>query len=209
MLPFQNLEIYDLPDFDVYVTKIGQGQTVPMLVTIPQGFFIPGTSHGVNTYRANCVLRGRLEFREAEVVPFSRVRGESPQSSRIAIAGDYWVTGKDEENAFACIIAKNPLSKFYDYSVHIVESGNELTISDSDMERNVFLLEGELMLGTSTYSGFKHLRLSQPKDYVFRNESENDAFVIFVHEIGIDGARALVNLHYPDNTNDFAFMGDQ
>ncbi len=206
MLPFQNLEIYDLPDFDVYVTKIGQGQRVPMLVTIPQGFFIPGTSHGVNTYRANCVLKGRLEFLEADFMPFTRVRGESPQSSRIAIAGDYWVTGKDEDNAFVCVIAKNPMNKFYGYSVHIVEPGSAMTIPNSEMERNVFLMEGELTVGNNIYTGFKHLRPSQPQDYVFSNTGDVDAFVIYVNEIGITGAQQLVATHYPDNLLDFSFL---
>lgn len=194
----KQFEHIKLQDFDVYVTTLRQNEDFPMLVGNPEGFRINDSDYGLNTYRSNAVVSGEFRFNRVGMVPFTRSRGQSPQDNRICFAGDYWLSGLQEENVFVCVMAKNFRERFYDYVAYPVAPGESITIPRSELTRDFFVVQGALEHNGRQFENFRHLSLTQDKEYEFTNTTEEPAFAIYVYQISKVQARQTAEELFPE-----------
>lgn len=199
---------FELAEFQLYLTTLDKDQRVPFIVTLPPSLRLGDSDIGVNTYRANGVVSGEFEFTKPGVVTYTRGRGQSPQDSRVANAGEWLVKSTEDDSTLVCVLAKNPKERFYNYALHPLAPGESVVFDDSDLQRNVFLVQGSVQTEGRTFSDVQHLRLSQPKDYTFTNATEDPAYIVFVKEISYDDAAALAEVLYPDRDVEFGFITD-
>lgn len=183
-----------LPNFKVYELSLNKDQYVVLAVDVPPEFRFEGKDIGVNTYRANAIVNGTVRFVSATMPDFERRRGDSTLDARLTVKGEYRVQGVEDGSKFVCIMASEPQAKLYLTKNHPLQPGESVLIAASDLERNLFIVEGAVTSGDRTHEAFKHLKLTKPQDYVFTNTGEENAFLVYMYEVTKDEVKAL----YPE-----------
>lgn len=173
--------VHVLKRFRVFELSLNKGQFANIIVTIPESNMINGEPVGINTYRTNAIVEGEIEFRSRSTPDFVRRRGEDSEPTRITMADSYTLEGKADANKFFCIQSTEENKLFIPRQIPL-ESGEEATIEYRAQERNVFLVQGRVSCEGNEYEAFRHLELGQAKDYVFKNESPEKAYLVYFYE---------------------------
>jgi hypothetical protein len=187
-------EVRVLPKFKVYELSLNKDQYVVLAIDVPPEFRFEGKEIGVNTYRANAIVRGAVKFVSATLPDFERRRGDTTLDARLTVKGEYRVQGSEDDSKFVCIMANDPLEKLYGARNVALAPGEEVTFDFSELERNVFIIEGSVDIGLTTHSAFKHLKLTKPQEYTFINNSEENAFLVYMYEVTKEEVKSL----YPE-----------
>jgi len=164
---------------------LGQNQYVIVDATLPEVCRLPAPEEtlGVNTYRANAFVRGSFTVKPRNSTPFDRYRGDEMVAGRWATQGGASFTGLDEYNEFWCVTLRDPASGIYLQQNFPLAPGQSVTIPNRALERNVFVLEGQVTVDENTFDLFKYLKLGQAKDYTFTNNGTGDAFLMYVYQV--------------------------
>lgn len=153
--------------------------SLPVVCKLPA----PEDTLGVNTYRANAFVRGSMTVLPRNSTGFDRSRGNEMVAGRWATDGGASFTGLQAYNEFWCVTLRDPTSGIYLQSNHPLAPGESVVIANRALERNVFVLEGEVTVDGKTFGLFKHLTLGQPKDYTFTNNGSGDAFIMQMYRV--------------------------
>jgi hypothetical protein len=174
------------------VTRLVLGQNefnntptnVPPICRLPA----PNDKLGFNTYRANAFVRGHIEITPHGNAPFTRERGEQMTPVRWATEGGAGFKGLDEYNEFWCVTLRDPSEGIFLQTNYPLAPGESITITHDrpGMQRHLFVVEGGITIGSNDYNLFQHLSLTQPIDYVITNNTTEDAFVMYMYQVGVD-----------------------
>lgn len=156
---------------------------VPTNIPFICRFPAPNDTLGVNTYRGNSFLRGRFEVTPHSSTPFVRERGDEMVKVRWVTEGGAEIRGLDEHNEFWCVNLRDPSEGIYLQENYPLEPGESVTIPNRDMERNIFVLEGEVSVEGTTLAGFRHVRLTKDRAYQITNESNAPAFILYFYQV--------------------------
>lgn len=187
-------EVRVLPKFKVYELSLNKDQYVVLAIDVPPEFRFEGKEIGVNTYRANAIVNGTIKFVSATLPDFERRRGDSTLDARLTVKGEYRVQGSEDGSKFICIMANDPKERLYGTRNVALAPGEQVTFDYSELERNVFIVEGSVTIGLNVHSAFKHLKLTKPQEYTFINTGEENAFLVYMYEVTKDEVKAL----YPE-----------
>lgn len=171
-----------LPDFKVYELTLNKGQYVVLAVDGPPELRLDANGLGINTYRANAILNGAIKFSSNKMPGFVRYRGDNTIDTRLTIKDEYRLEAVEDDSKFVCIMAENQLDKLYLMRNLPLGPGQSTILENSDLERNVFIVQGEVKVGTARFTAFKHLRLTKPQEYEFTNTGDTDAFIVYMYE---------------------------
>jgi len=183
-----------LKDFTVYELDLNTEQYALVVMDIPAVLQFNGQDIGINIHRANAIVKGGVRFKSATLPEFVRYRGDTTLNARLTVKGEYRIQGEEDNSKFVCIVANEPGAKFYISKNYPLKPGEMIIIDHSELERNLFIVEGVVTSGDRTHEAFKHLKLTKPQDYVFINNSEENAFLVYMYEVTKDEVKAL----YPE-----------
>lgn len=174
--------------FQVYRLVLAKNEFNITATTVPPQcrFPAPNDSLGVNTYRGNSFVRGRIEVIPHAGTPFVRERGEELVKVRWATEGGAEFNGLDDYNEFWCVTLSDPSDGIYLQANYPLEPGESITIPNREMERNVFVLEGTVSVEGRDLSLFSHAKLSKAQEYTITNNSDAPAFVLYLYEVTPD-----------------------
>jgi len=187
-----------LPNFKVYELSLNKGQYVVLAVDVPRETAFNDSTIGVNTYRANAIVKGTIQFVSATMPDFERHRGDATLDARLSVKGEYRVQGGEDDSKFVCIMANDISAKLYRSANYPLAPGESVTIEASDLERNLFIVEGSVTIGTGEHNAFKHLKLTKPQAYTLTNTSTENAFVVYMYEVTKEDIKALYPEVEPD-----------
>ena len=174
-------KVHVLQRFRVFELSMGKNQFANIVVTVPEQNCFAGEKLGINTLRANSIVEGEIEFRSSSSPDFTRRRGEDTDPSRLTMPDSYMLRGLADNSKFFCVQSTEEGRMFIPRQIPL-ESGEEAIIEYRALERNVFVLQGNVSCDGIEHSAFKHLELGQPRDYVFKNESPERAYLLFFYE---------------------------
>lgn len=173
--------------FTVFTLSLGQNEftVAPTSVPFQCRFPAPNDGLGVNTFRGNAFVKGRFQILPHASTAVIRARGDEVVAARWATEGGAEFLGMDEHNEFWCVNLRDPNDGIYLQACYPLEPGQSVTIPNRTLERNVFILEGEVDIEGSLMRGFKHVRLTKDQPYQITNVSGEPAFVLYFYQATI------------------------
>lgn len=174
--------------FRVFELNLLKDQRASIIVSIPPENRFAEQKIGVNTYRANSIVKGAITFRSTSSPDFIRVRGEDTEASRLTMEDTYHLVGTAEDSLFYCVQSVDSAKLYIPRQIPL-EPGEEAAIEYRTKERNVFVLQGRVMCDGNEHTAFKHLQLGQPKEYVFKNESPEQTYLLYFYEASVEEVR--------------------
>ena len=177
--------VYVTSKFVVSQLTLGKDEFTVTPVTVPYPCRLPSPndSIGVNTFRGNSFVKGRFSLVNTSLAPFERERGDEMATARWAVEGGLQFIGLEDINEFWCIMLKDPNQGLYMQRNHPLAPGESVVIPNQTLERNLFVLEGEVSIEGTAKAGFSHVNLSRDKEYVVTNTTDAPAFVLYFYQV--------------------------
>jgi hypothetical protein len=194
--------------FNIFELTLLKDQYSVVSGDIPKENLFKSGKIGVNTYRANAFVKGSFHITSKTLPDFSRVRGDGADESRVTVRESFSMRGLDDVNKFFCIhsIQKDKLylSKNYPLS-----PGESFQIDCVDIEQNIFVIEGIVTVNDAKeLPSFKHVRLTKGPSYSFVNNTDEDAFVVYMYEATKQEIIATLPNIPSENINDIEILRD-
>lgn len=102
---------------------------------------------------------------------------------RWATDGGAEFMGLEDDNEFWCVNLRDPSEGIYLQTNHPLEPGQSAVIPNRSMERNIFVLQGNVKIEGTPVSSFKHIRLTKDQAYQITNDSDEPAFVLHFYQV--------------------------
>lgn len=204
-------KFYDLERYQVQITSLSAGQKTPLSVSVPAGLRVRGETYGINANRANAVVKGVIAFSRAQELPFYKMAGESPQDSRVAVAGEYWLECEEDTAKFACILVKQPVNNHIDYNVVVLNRGDTYVLENTaDQSKDVFLCEGVCAVNDKSFDAtgphaFNHFEIRSGKRAEFVNNNDTTVCLIEIINLSKDDLHNAAKAIYPDQHQDIGW----
>ena len=177
--------------FDLFELVLEKDKIAAVPVDVPAQATLGSSDVGINTYRFNAFIEGAFKVGSTVTPEFIRSRGDGGDESRVTIKGSFHLLGMEERNRFMCINAQDPMAKLYLSKNYALAPGESCVITPREMEQNVFIVEGALQVNDGgVFNSIKHLRLTKPQDYSFRNTGQDNAFLVYVYEATVEEVKA-------------------
>lgn len=208
--PFNCWTMNRFDGFTAMELVLNKDEYIPVVSDVPPRFVFGESTMGVNTYRFNAFIKGRMLLSSPSIPDSYRIRGDDVDPSRFTIKGSYLLVGAENDSRFTCINYTRKDGKLFLSRNYPLAPGEAATIEVRELERHVFIMQGGVQLGESgIFSAGTHLKLSKPEEYTFTNVTQEDAFLIFVYEVNVADVRALFNGFDPAFIDSAPIFSDQ
>jgi hypothetical protein len=189
--------------FKSYTLRLNTNEGMPVISDIPTQNLLGDSDMGINTYRFNAFVKGSMLLTSPSMPDSYRYRGDDTDPSRLSIKGSYVLVGAEDNSQFNCINYMGTDGKLH-FSRNIpLAPGESTTIEKRTLDRNIFVVEGTVSLpGLTDYAVNTHLALSQHmEDYVFTNNTSENAFIVFVYQVTIAEVKAMYDAFSPGHAD--------